>query len=111
MIMCMDMTLKKVCSPSDLEVDAMTNAQIIANIAVSLYGEAAVADMIENGVDIPLHTMKGWESRGEYKVKKGEHGIETKLWKRKKNTEDDGKEFYLAKAFLFSKEQVEKIAK
>ncbi len=97
----------------------MTNQQIIADIASSIYGEDAVIRMIENGEDIPLHTVKGWNSRGPYRIKKGEHGIETRLWKKrkKKNTdtlvedenagETGSDDFYLAKAFLFRKDQVE----
>lgn len=91
----------------------MTNQQIIADIAISIYGEDAVTSMINNGEDIPLHTLKGWTARGDYKVKKGEHGIETRLWKKRKkreNTETDEEsdgEFYLTKAFLFRREQVE----
>ena len=106
--MCIVIALKKACFQSNPEVDAMTNSQIIEKIAVSLYGETAVAHMLEEGVEIPLHTLKGWEARGEYKVKKGESGIETRLWK-KKSTKGDEVEFYLTKAYLFSKEQVERI--
>ncbi len=91
----------------------MTNKQIIADIAVSIYGEDVVMTMIDSGEDIPLHTLKGWEARGPYKVKKGEHGIETRLWKKrkkKKNEETDEEsdsDFYLTKAFLFRKDQIE----
>lgn len=95
----------------------MTNEQIIAEIAMTIYGEEAVKKMIESGTDIPLHTVKGWEARGEYRVKKGEHGIETRLWKKRKKKEtstdeeeniDEKRDFYLAKSYLFTHEQVEK---
>ena len=49
----------------------MTNEQIIVNIAMTVYGEDAVMEMLENGEEIPLHTVQGWASRGPYKVKKG----------------------------------------
>ena len=68
--------------------------------------------MIRSGIEIPLHTVQGWNSRGSYRVKKGEHGIETRLWKKKvakdtdKNDKDQG--FYLAKSYLFTSMQVEK---
>ena len=62
----------------------MTNEQIIYEIAVQLYGDAAVQRMIEEDGEIPLHTVQGWAQRGPYKIKKGEHGIETRLWRRKK---------------------------
>ena len=98
----------------------MTNEQIIADIAASIYGVDTVMAMLENGKDIPLHTLKGWAARGPYRIKKGEHGIETKLWKRRKR-KDNGtstdenepaeeatnKDFYLAKAFLFRADQIE----
>ena len=94
----------------------MTNQQIIADVAVSVYGKDAVMSMLEKGEEIPLHTVKGWAARGPYRVKKGEHGLETKLWKKRKKkevAEDDEKEeatnrdFYMAKSFLFRKDQVE----
>ena len=95
----------------------MTNEQIIAEIAIQIYGEDAVMDMINRGIEIPLHTVQGWAVRGPYKIKKGEHGIETRLWKKKnrKNGENDNSEnslkpeFCLCKAYLFCAEQVEKI--
>ena len=95
----------------------MKNEEIIAEIAVTIYGEEAVTSMLENGEDIPLHTLKGWNKRGSYRIKKGEHGIQTRLWKkRKKKSSQDreqagdvpGDEFYLAKAFLFRADQVER---
>lgn len=97
----------------------MTNEQIIADIASSIYGEDVVTTMLENGEDIPLHTVKGWAARGPFRVKKGEHGLETRLWKKRKkksqevSTDDEDSEettnrdFYMAKAFLFRADQVE----
>lgn len=101
----------------------MTNEEIILSEAIKIYGEDKVQEMINNGEEIPLHTYQGWMERGPYRVKKGEHGIETRLWKRKKKDENkDGnyeeqeslipsnRDFFLAKAFLFKMEQVEKIS-
>lgn len=91
----------------------MTNEQRIADAAVSagLYTEEEVSEMINSGKEIPLHTLSGWSSRGNYKIKEGEHGIETRLWKKKKGNIDDKNEvnkgFYLAKAFLFTENQIE----
>ena len=78
-------------------------------------------------MEIPLHTVQGWNMRGPYKIKKGEHGIETKLWRKRKRkaheknsekneesdaeTADNNKDFYLCKAFLFRDDQVEKVDK
>lgn len=96
----------------------MTNEQIIEGIARELYGDDEIDDIQSKGEEIPLHTVKGWEKRA-YRVKQGEHGIETKLWKirkhNKKATEDDKdqnaivpkKNFYLTKAYLFTTKQVE----
>lgn len=93
----------------------MTNEQIIADAAISagIYTSEEIEVMIKSGKEIPLHTLKGWDIRGR-KIKVGEHGIETKLWKKKSKKdgqEDDSevtdKDFYLAKAFLFTKDQVE----
>ncbi len=87
----------------------MNNAQIIMAIATSLYGEKCVTGLVSNGVEIPLHTAKGWADRG-YRIKKGEHGIETRLWKKKRGIEGDDIQnpYYKAKAFLFTADQVVK---
>ena len=70
--------------------------------------------MLAKGQEIPLHTYKGWKDQG-MTVRKGEHGIECKLGKKKtskksdddkESSEDDG--FYLTKSYLFTIEQVEK---
>ncbi len=94
----------------------MTNSQIIATIAAEIYGEDTVNRMIESGEEIPLHTLKGWQARGSYRVRKGEHGIETKLWKRRKgkdgeenNTAEENGEFVLVKSYLFRSDQIEKV--
>ena len=93
----------------------MTNEQIIADVAITsgIYTAEEVEEMVESGREIPLHTIKGWDARGR-KIKVGEHGIETKLWKKKSkkdgqenDSEVTDKDFYLAKAFLFTKDQVE----
>ncbi len=95
----------------------MTNEELIAQVAISsgIYTVEEIEAFIEEGREIPLHTLKGWDSRG-YKVKPGEHGLETRLWKKKQIEDDVSSEqseisetaFYLTKAFLFSLEQVEK---
>ena len=92
----------------------MTNGQIIADAAVSFYGKEAVARMLADGGEIPMHTARGWADRG-LKVKSGERGLEVKLWKKKRgnprNGEDEGAakagEFFKARAFLFGADQVE----
>lgn len=99
----------------------MTNEQIITELAMQLYGEENVMEMLSEGIEPPLHTLQGWALRG-YKVRKGEHAlVETKLWKKKKNHDresdkpetQDGqiptnRDFYMCRAFLFGMEQVEK---
>lgn len=90
----------------------MTNNQII------------LTEMATRNITEELHTFQKWKSLG-FKVKSGEHGIETRLWRYNKNKEQNKKElpenadeetkkkynsgFYLAKAYLFTRSQVEKI--
>ena len=97
----------------------MSNSEIIAGIAEEIFGEDSVAEMLESGQEIPLHTLKGWQIR-HFQVKKGEHGYQTRLWKKKKRKNQEPKDengqempadrdFYLTKAFLFRRDQVEPI--
>lgn len=87
----------------------MTNAEII------------LTEQITRGITEELHTFSKWKSLG-FKVKAGEHGIETRLWKynkkHKEEVPDDADEetkkkyrsgFYLAKSYLFKRSQVEEI--
>ena len=85
----------------------MKNQEIIAAAAVSagVLTQQEADGLMSAGADIPFHTAQGWKMKGEYKVREGEQGTEVKLWKKK-----DGGGFYLAKAFLYSKDQVEIIA-
>ena len=85
----------------------MKNQEIIAAAAVSagVLTQQEADGLMSAGADIPFHTAQGWKMKGEYKVREGEQGTEVKLWKKK-----DGGGFYLAKAFLYSKAQVEVIA-
>lgn len=87
----------------------MNNQQIIADIAVTIYGQEYVTNMAKNGQEIPLHTARGWYDRG-YMIKRGEHGIETRLWKRKKavDGEETKETYYKTKAYLFTMAQVER---
>ena len=100
----------------------MTNTQIIINEAIAngLYTKEEVETILESGHMIPLHTFQTWKSAG-YIVRKGEHAkITTRLWKytsKNKSAEADGETVgdalnhsYLAKAFLFTADQVERIA-
>ena len=100
----------------------MTNTEIIINEALAngLYTEEQIENILASGHMIPLHTFKVWKDNG-YIVKKGEHArITTRLWKftskAKKSEEADentegteNNHYYLAKAFLFTADQVEKI--
>ena len=83
----------------------MKNREIIANAAVQagiLTAEEA-KDALENGGEIPLHTLQGWNLRGNYRVKEGEEGIPVKLWRKRENED----KFYLARAYLYRLEQLE----
>lgn len=85
----------------------MKNQEIIAKAAVQIGLLTAVEaeKRLQNGEDIPLHTIQGWRLRGNYKVKDDAEPIEAKLWKK----QEDGR-FYLAKAYLYSEEQVQKMS-
>lgn len=85
----------------------MKNQEIIAKAAVQigLLTAAEAEKRLQNGKDIPLHTIQGWRLRGNYKVKDDAEPIEAKLWKK----QEDGR-FYLAKAYLYSEEQVQKMS-
>ena len=89
----------------------MNNEQIIANIAIEsgYLTPERVEELINDGQEIPLHTLQGWAHRG-FDIKKGEHGIEARIWrKRDKNKKEDNevenRDFYLTKAFLFTADQ------
>lgn len=96
----------------------MTNLEIICNEAIlnGIYTRDEIEDMLAQGLEPALHTYTGWKSHGKV-VKHGEKGIETRLWKKRKPKKDSdnkaeeqeqsNENFYLAKAFLFSEEQVE----
>lgn len=83
----------------------MKNQEIIAKAAVQagLLPADEAKRMIEAGEDILMHTLQGWKLRGNYHVKEDAEPLEVKLWKR----QEDGR-FYLAKAYLYSKEQIVK---
>lgn len=84
----------------------MKNDEIIEKVAREIYGDTIINEIINRGDQIELHSAMGWASRG-YFIKKGEKGIETKLWrKRKSKVEGINDQFYLCKAFLFTKDQV-----
>lgn len=76
---------------------------------------------LENEGEVPLHTFEGWKRRGKV-VRRGEKGLETRLWKRKNPKKDQNdeesvsqeemnNEYFLAKAYLFSRNQVENLKK
>lgn len=102
----------------------MNNEQLILNVAIlnGLYTQEEAEQIIEEKGELPLHSLTGWKRRSpagyEYKIKKGEHGLETRLWKKrkKKKAEEDSDQkepvepkryFYLAKTHLFAESQVE----
>ena len=97
----------------------MNNEQIIFEIALQELGEEFVMQLLDEGREIPLHTLQGWRKRrGDVKIRKGEKGISCKLWKKKEkklkredNIESQKKsfqnEYYLCTAYLFREEQLE----
>ncbi len=94
----------------------MNNDEIINNVAISIYGKDEVDEMHARGMDIPVHTASGWKQRGPYKVKDNAIPITAKLWKMRSgasSTDPNGPDaqkprFYLSKAFLYCREQVER---
>lgn len=84
----------------------MKNEEIIAKAAITagLITEEEVTKLLNQERELPIHTLQGWNRRGNYRVKAGEMPLEAKLWKKK-----DGKNsgFYLAKAKLYTKDQIE----
>jgi hypothetical protein len=83
----------------------MKNDEIIENIARELYGDAQVDAILQKGAEIPLHVIQIWRKKG-FRVRKNEKGVACKLWRRRKGEKNDC-QYYLSKAFLFSREQVE----
>ena len=71
-----------------------------------IFSETEADLMMINGQDIPLHTYSGWVELGKA-PRKGEHGIQTRLWK--KTQKEDQEMYVLVKSFLFSEAQVEDI--
>lgn len=93
----------------------MTNQDIICTeaIAHNIYTKEQVEALISTFTDLGLHTYGDWKNLG-YQVRKGEKArIKTKLWKKTKNKETGKEEkeskFYLCTAYLFTKDQVDKI--
>ena len=84
----------------------MKNKEIIARAAVraGVLTADQAEEMVERVEDIPFHTLQGWKLRGNYKLKKEEKGTEVKIWRKK----EDGSGFYLAKAYLYRQDQLEK---
>ena len=92
----------------------MTNQDLIIATAIKnqLYTKEQIEEMIKENGELSLHTLVGWQKRSpanfEYRIKKGEHGIPTKLWKKKSKKDDnDDESYYLVKSYLFTEKQVE----
>ena len=97
----------------------MTNQDLIIATAIenNIYTEDEIKKILQEKNELPFHTIMGWKERSpnkyEYRIKKGEHGVPTKLWKKKvkkdDNDSDKNNNYYLTKAFLFTEKQVELI--
>ena len=99
----------------------MTNEEIIIKEALdnNIFSQTEIDKYVKKGIKLPFHTFNVWSDMG-YKVKKGEKGFATHLWKYKTSKEKnedkeqegeskDGYCYYLAKAYLFTLNQVEKV--
>lgn len=94
----------------------MSSEQILFNFACEQLGEEKATFYLETDGEVPFHTYQGWKARHKC-VRKGEKGIPISLWRAKNHKQvevtehaeenDDMNEFYLAKAFIFSTQQVE----
>ena len=96
----------------------MNNIQIIIRDAVAsgYFTEDEVGRLLSEGKDIPFHTYAIWKARGMV-PKKGSHGYETMLWRKKGKKPDDADNsevceekdgFYLTKSYLFHISQCER---
>lgn len=105
----------------------MSNFEIITAeaIAAGIYTKEEAEAIISQGMTLPVHTYNAWKAAG-YQVRKGEKArITTKLWKHKRekttlpmknaetgeteNVEQESSSYYMAKAFLFTLDQVDPI--
>ena len=98
----------------------MNNIELIAQAAIEsgIYTKEQAEEIIEQNGCLPLHTFAFWKNRYGMVPKKGEHAIlTTRLWKQRKQknknqeeenpNEDACSDYFLAKAFLFSYNQLE----
>lgn len=106
----------------------MTNSEIIISEIKGheLMTDEQIVEFIKEHAFLPLNTYAEWKRLG-YVVKRGEHAtITSKLWRftdrkskkaesqktamDKAEDEQESGRYYLAKAFLFTSEQVQKLA-
>lgn len=82
----------------------MKNKDIIREAALKagIITEEEARELEASGMEASFHTAASWKQKG-YTIKDGETGTEVKLWKKK----EGGNSFYLARAYLYSAEQVE----
>lgn len=102
----------------------MTNFEIITSAAIAegIYTKEQIEKMLSTIGEVPLHTFAEWKRMG-FSVKKGEHAKLTCniwRWNSKKgvvpmedgnDVEVDESHFYKTKAFFFTGDQVERIAR
>ncbi len=98
----------------------MNNANIIIQAALNagFYTESEMEALLEEGKMPEFHTYAIWKQMGLC-PRKGTHGYETRLWRKKDkksdineeevNEEERNCDFYLTKAFLFHISQCEPI--
>lgn len=99
----------------------MNNEQMIVAAAIKygLYTEEQIDKILEEQGTLPVHSFGIWKTLG-FVPKKGSHGYEAYLWKKKTKkqpdedeevTEDIKKDFVKVKTFLFDIRQVESLNK
>ena len=99
----------------------MTNYEIITQTALmeGIFTPEEARPYLEEGLSLPIHTFQEWHNLG-YMVKKGEKAkMCCRIWKysskniptdeNTNNEEVQEGHYFLAKAYFFTKDQVEKL--
>lgn len=84
----------------------MTNKQRICEICLQngIYKKDEIQFMLDNNIEIPIHTKSVWLSKGKV-IKEGmeNKGIKTKLWIK----QDDSDKYFLIDVVLYTKDMIE----
>lgn len=73
----------------------------IAAVKADLYTAEEAKKILESNQQFDLHTLSRWNQIGHFKLKDGEVGIPTKLWRKKENGG-----FFLVQVILYARNQL-----